>query len=206
MDSGPAGTATPSTSSLSFASQPPDTLGPPQALTVTNSGHGALRIGLAQVTGSDPDDFLISHDTCSGATLTIGAACTIGVRFSPSTTGTRTATLTLTSDDPSGPLQVTLAGTAGAVPQGPAGATGVNGTVGPAGAPGRTGTGTIELVTCRTVTKKDVKRVHGKRRKVRVKRRVCTVKTITGTATFTRTGSGAARAALVRGATPTPQG
>jgi hypothetical protein len=145
VDAGPAGAATPSAPGLTFSSQPLDTYSTPQTLTVTATGHGELQIAKAQVSSGEVDDFLISHDTCSGATLWTGDTCVLDVRFGPtatSATNGRSATLTLTSNDPTSPLSITLRGTGGTLPQGPRGTTGARG---PAGK--------IELVTCKRVTK-----------------------------------------------------
>ncbi len=61
--------------------------------------------------------------------------------------------------------------------QGPAGARGPGGAAGPAG--------NVELITCKAVTKTIVKRAHGKRRKVQVKKQQCTARSVTGTVKFT---------------------
>jgi hypothetical protein len=59
--------------------------------TVTNTGgtpSGALAI---QPSGSDPAEFVKSSDTCSGVALAGGASCTFVVRFTPSSTGAKSA-------------------------------------------------------------------------------------------------------------------
>jgi hypothetical protein len=164
VDGGPAGTATASAPALTFASQPLDTYSAPQMLTVTDTGHGELQIGSAQVTAGDADDFLITTDTCSGARLWSGDTCAIDVRFGPtatSTTNGRSATLTVSSNDLESPLSITLQGTGGTLPQGPTGATGATGQGGRTGATGPPGpAGEIELVTCKPV--KTGKRKHKK--------------------------------------------
>jgi virginiamycin B lyase len=182
VDAGPAGAATPSASSLTFASQPLDTLSAPQTITVTDTGHGELQIASAQVSGGDVDDFLISHDTCSGATLWTGDTCAIDVRFGPTATSAangRTATLTLTSNDPTSPLSITLQGTGGTLPQGPRGKTGARGP-----------TGKIELVTCKPVTKGK-----GKHKKTTQK---CTTKLTSKPVKF-KTAGDVSSAVLLRG-------
>ena len=108
VDSGPPGTATASASGLSFASQPVKTSSLPQQLTITNTGHGSLHVSTARIAGGD---FALSSDDCSGTTLLIGGSCTVGVSFSPSATGIRTGTLTVSSDDSTGAGQVPLSGT-----------------------------------------------------------------------------------------------
>ena len=55
-------------------------------------------------------------------------------------------------------------------------------------------------MTCTTVTKTVTKTIHGKRKKVKVKRVQCTTKTVSGTVKFTTTPS-AARAILMRAGT-----
>lgn len=184
VDSGPGGTASPSNASMSFGTQPLATYGSPQTLTVTNTGHGDLTITGVQVSSGDVDDFLISYDTCTGNTLPIGGTCVIHVRFGPTSTGSRSATLTVSSNDPNSPLSISLSGTGGALPTGATGATGPQGPPGPAGK--------VRLVTCKTVTK-TVKR-HGKKHKVTVKK--CTTKVISGSVTFT---AAVAHATLERG-------
>ena len=121
VDGGPAGTAAASATSVGFGTEPLGTLGAPRSVTISNTGHGNLEIDAARVAGGDVDDFLVSHDDCSHRTLTIGASCTIGVRFGPSAGGERQATLELISSDAASPLRVALQGTAGAFPQGAAG-------------------------------------------------------------------------------------
>jgi hypothetical protein len=150
---GAPGTATPSSTSLSFGTQALDTYGAPQQLTVTNTGTGALSVAGAQLSGGGSDAFLITADTCTNAQLAIGASCTIDVRFGPTATGPRSATLTVSSDDSASPLSIPLGGTGGTLPQGPPGTNGTNGTNGRVGATGPTGpAGQIELVTCKSVT------------------------------------------------------
>jgi hypothetical protein len=71
----------------------PGTTGPPRTITVTNAGAAALRVQGVSVVGLHPDDILISHDDCMGATVHSGGidACTVNVRFAPSVLGARSA-------------------------------------------------------------------------------------------------------------------
>jgi virginiamycin B lyase len=195
------GRASASAASLAFGTQPLGTFGAPQSLTITNSGDGNLEVDAARLASGDVDDFLVSHDTCSHNTVAAGATCTVRVRFGPSASGEREAILALTSNDPAAPLQIALQGTTGQLPQGPTGPTGAAGPTGPSGATGPAGAtgaqglagpqgtpGQTRLVTCRTVTVK----IRGRT----VKRRRCNTRLISGTATFTTTGT--ARASLTR--------
>ena len=139
VDGGPAGSAVASAASLSFGTQPLGTFGAPQSVTITNAGHGDLQIDAARIADGDVDDFVVTHDTCSQSTLTIGGTCTVRVRFGPSAGGERQAMLALTGNDTASPLQIALQGTAGQLPQGPTGATGATGPTGATGATGATG-------------------------------------------------------------------
>jgi len=97
-----------STSSLTFASQLVSTTSSAQTVTLTNSGNGALEITSIGVTG----DFAQTN-TC-GSGLEAGANCTTSVTFTPTTTGRRSGTLTITdnSNGVTGSTQtVTLRGT-----------------------------------------------------------------------------------------------
>jgi hypothetical protein len=70
--------------------------------------------------------------------------------------------------------------------QGSSGAQGPAGGQGPVGAPGAKGQdGIVRVVTCNTTTITKVKRVKGKRKRVRIKHKTCTTKIVSGTATFT---------------------
>ena len=99
-----------STTSLAFGSRRVGTTSVAQAVTVTNTGWGTLSVS-ASLPSSD--FFITSSPSCTLARL---AQCTINVVFMPSATGLRTATLTITSNDPSNPADnVSLTGT-GVVP------------------------------------------------------------------------------------------
>jgi hypothetical protein len=105
-------------SNLDFRSQRVSTLGPPLVLTISNVGRAPLKISSVRVSSGAVDDFLISHDTCSGTTLPLDGACKIDVRFGPTASGVRSATLGIVSNDPLSPLQIALSGmgTSNAIP------------------------------------------------------------------------------------------
>ena len=184
-----AASADPSSTALSFGSAgspvPQGTVSAPQTVTVANNGSAPLVVLGFSVSGSNPDDFFTSTDTCGGQ-IAPDSSCTVQVRFAPQAQGSRSATLTVLSNAPSS-TPVSLAGTAGPLPQGPAGTNGTNGATGsrgPQGIPGK-----IRLVTCKVVTVK----VKGRM----VKRKKCTTKLVSGTVSFTT--ASAARASLTRG-------
>jgi hypothetical protein len=174
--------------SLVFSgTQPLQMVRAPQSQTITNTGTAPLEITGLTFTGSDPQDFFVTSNGCLGA-IAPAASCAITVAFAPQASGTRTATLSIVSDDPASPASVTLSGTGGQLPQGPAGpagATGPTGPTGPTGAPGRRGpqgpAGKIELVVCNTVTKTVT--THGHKHKVTVHK--CMTRLVSGTVKFT---------------------
>jgi len=89
-----------------------------QLLTVTNPGSADLHISTIYVDGPAAGDFGLPAGSssalpaCSTSTpLGPGASCVIGVSFTPSITGTRTATLHLSDDAVGSPQQIQLGGT-----------------------------------------------------------------------------------------------
>ena len=84
-----------------------------RTLTLTNGGGASTGpVGLA-ATGTDQDSFtVIAGGTCvAGQTLSPGKSCTAVVRFAPSTSGSKAASLTA-SADPGGPGVASLTGVA----------------------------------------------------------------------------------------------
>ncbi|HEX6020662.1 MAG TPA: choice-of-anchor D domain-containing protein [Solirubrobacter sp.] len=113
IDDGPAGRALASSGSLTFGPYTPG----PKSLTITNEGHGKLAIESASIAGPDAEDFAVSGDDCSGRRVHPGKSCRIEVRFTPSTTGTREATLIVASNERGSPLEIDLRGTASPPPR-----------------------------------------------------------------------------------------
>jgi hypothetical protein len=180
--------------SLSFGTQPLNTLSPPQTITVTN---GSEPITLGHLTPSSTD-YLLAADGCSGVELAPADTCTLQLRFAPSQAGESDATLPITGTTTGQAYpSVALTGTGGTLPAGATGmtgATGATGATGPAGPAGPKGAaGAIQLVTCITTTK--TVKVKGKKKKRKVRR--CTTKLVSSPHTFTTSGS--VRATLSRG-------
>jgi hypothetical protein len=126
-----------------FDTQALDTIGPPQTIAVSGDGGGA-QIASVHVAGPAAQDFLVSADGCTGATVDSETAttCTVGVRFAPSQEGARSAVLVISSTAGAGTLEVPLSGSATGLPSGPAGGQGPSGAAGErgeAGPPGPTG-------------------------------------------------------------------
>jgi Abnormal spindle-like microcephaly-assoc'd, ASPM-SPD-2-Hydin len=78
-----------------FGSQIENSSGPSQTFTVTNQGKTSVTLGTAAIGGINPDQFKLSTDTCTAATLDPGEGCQLGARFSPDSAGTKIATLRL---------------------------------------------------------------------------------------------------------------
>jgi hypothetical protein len=97
--------ATPSPTSLTFATQFVGTSSSAQPVTLTNYGKMALSIASIAVSG----DF--SQTNTCGSSLAAEARCTIGVTFKPTQRGTRTGTLSITDNAAGSPQTVSLTGT-----------------------------------------------------------------------------------------------
>ena len=95
-----------SSSALTFAATVVTTTSAAQSVTVTNTGTAALTISSVMASG----DFATSSNGCT-VTLPINGTCTIAVTFTPTTTGSRTGSLTLASNANPGTQMVSLTGT-----------------------------------------------------------------------------------------------
>ncbi|MET7398601.1 choice-of-anchor D domain-containing protein [Dactylosporangium sp. NPDC005572] len=93
-------------SSLTFGSQVVGSTSAAQAVTVTNSGTAA-----ATVTGVSVSGDYTQTNNCGS--IAVGASCVVNVSFRPTATGTRTGTLTITSNASNSPTTVSLTGTGG---------------------------------------------------------------------------------------------
>ena len=76
----------------------------PQTITVSSSGSHDLILGTLSLTGTDAAEFITSGDTCSGRTLAPTATCTIQTVFAPTSTGAKTASILIPSNDPQTPV------------------------------------------------------------------------------------------------------
>jgi FG-GAP-like repeat/FG-GAP repeat len=94
---------------LTFAAQTVGTTSPAKTVTFFNAGSTALSISSITVQGTNFKDFA-QNNNC-GTSVAGGASCTINVTFSPTATGSRTASLLIGDQDPTGPQTVNLTGT-----------------------------------------------------------------------------------------------
>jgi hypothetical protein len=90
---------------LTFAGQATNSTSAAQSVTLINSGTAALAITAIAAGG----DFAATN-TC-GTSLAPGAQCAIAVTFTPTATGARTASLTVTDNAADSPQTVALSGT-----------------------------------------------------------------------------------------------
>jgi hypothetical protein len=111
-----AGTGTPtaavaslSPSSLTFTSQAVGTTSAVQTITLKNTGNSALTLTSLALTGTNPGDFAQTNNC--GASVAAAANCTISVRFTPSASGSRTASLSITDNASGSPQTASLSGT-----------------------------------------------------------------------------------------------
>ncbi len=96
--------------SLPFSSQAVGTTSPTQSITLTNvSTTAAVNVSNVTVTGTNAADFAVQSNTCSS--LPPGAACSIGLSFTPGAAGSRSAALNVFDDGGGSPQIVGLAGT-----------------------------------------------------------------------------------------------
>jgi hypothetical protein len=90
--------------SLSFSATQVGGSSAAQTVTLANTGDAALSISNTQISGD------YSQTSNCPASLAAGSSCTFNITFTPTTTGTRNGTLTLTDNVPNSPQTVTLTG------------------------------------------------------------------------------------------------
>jgi phospholipase C len=98
-----------STTSLSFGNEAITQTSSASIVTVTNTGTAALTLSGIAETGANTGDFAQSN-SCGG-TLAAAASCSLSVTFTPSATGARSASITITDNAPGSPQAVSLTGT-----------------------------------------------------------------------------------------------
>jgi sugar lactone lactonase YvrE len=88
---------------------------PAETVTISNTGNAVLTVTNIQIAGTDPGQFSLNLNggttPCGSATPSIAAQsyCTVAVLFSPASTGAKSATLAIASND--GTVNVALSGT-----------------------------------------------------------------------------------------------
>ncbi len=92
---GPSVSFTPT--SVNFSNQNVGVASAPQPVTVTNSGTSSLTITNIVLGGANAGDFGQTN-SCLNAAIAVNGTCTINLTFTPSTSGARTAMITLTDN------------------------------------------------------------------------------------------------------------
>jgi Cep192 domain 4 len=88
-----------------------------RTFTVKNAGSDVAVLGAVGLAGSEPGQFKVESDACSSKSLNVGAECSVGVVFAPTSAGEKSATLELPSNAPDSPAAVALSGTAPSPPR-----------------------------------------------------------------------------------------
>jgi hypothetical protein len=101
--------ATLSATSIDFGGQPVGVISAPQYVTLTNTGDRPLTLQGLSADGADPNDFS-GLSQCPALTLTPGASCQIGGTFTPTASGSRSATFHVYDTADATPQTITLTG------------------------------------------------------------------------------------------------
>jgi len=96
-------------STVSFPSQTVETSSGPVALTLTNSGGSTLIVTTVAISGGNASEFSQTNNCTSVQPM---QTCVINVTFSPSTTGSAAASLTVTDNGTGSPQLVAILGIA----------------------------------------------------------------------------------------------
>jgi hypothetical protein len=94
---------------VNFGNQRVGTISPPHTITLTNTGDTPLSIQGIAVVGPNFGDF-VETTTCD-ASVPAHSSCAIDVRFAPSATGPREASIKVHDDGGGGTQDVKLRGT-----------------------------------------------------------------------------------------------
>jgi hypothetical protein len=94
---------------LNFGNQNDGTTSAPLTITVTNTGNSTLIVSAVNTTGTNAADFKQTN-TCTSSGVAPQATCAITVTFTPTISGTESATVTLTDNAPDSPESTTLTG------------------------------------------------------------------------------------------------
>jgi hypothetical protein len=98
-----------SAANLSFQGQLVTTESASQTITLTNIGNSLMNLTSIALAGPNSSDFSLVNQC--GMTLAAGASCTFSLKFAPSATGPRTASLSIVDDATSGPNLIPMTGT-----------------------------------------------------------------------------------------------
>jgi cardiolipin synthase len=94
---------------LSFPDTAPRTTSPAQTVTLSNPGTATLKIASITLTGADPGAFTLKK-SC-GTKLSKSATCTLSVTFSPTSSSSFTATVSVADNAAGSPHTIAVSGT-----------------------------------------------------------------------------------------------
>jgi hypothetical protein len=94
--------------SLAFAATVVNQTTASQNITISNTGGNPATLQTPVITGADPSDFNLAANTCV-ATLAPSTGCTVSIAFTPTASGSRSATFSIT--DTAGTQTANLSGT-----------------------------------------------------------------------------------------------
>jgi subtilisin family serine protease len=99
-----------SRTSVAFSSVIAGATGSEELVQLTNTGTGAVPLTSVVLGGTNANQFVL-RNAC-GSTIAVGASCDIGVSFKPTTSGNKTASVTVTAGSGGAATTVSLSGTA----------------------------------------------------------------------------------------------
>ncbi len=96
---------------VNFGNQLVKTTSAVKTVTITNTGTTAITMGTISL--NETTDFAASSNTCpaSGSKLNGGTSCSLGLTFTPASTGTKKGAVLINDSDPTSPQLAGLAGT-----------------------------------------------------------------------------------------------
>lgn len=96
---------------LSFGNQQQSTTSSTVLSTFSNSGNANLTTSSISISGTNSADFSLVGGSCTGSiTLAPNAGCTVGVQFTPSTTSTESAQVSIADNSIGSPHTISLFG------------------------------------------------------------------------------------------------
>ncbi len=96
-------------SSVTFADQTVGTSSPANVVTLTNAGTATLTISSISITGTNSGDF--SQTNTCGTSLGAGASCSVTATFTPTASGLRAASISVSDNAVGSPQTAALSGT-----------------------------------------------------------------------------------------------
>lgn len=99
-----------SVNALAFGNQVINVASATRSLTLTNKSAAPVSLTSISITGTNANQFALGSTTC-GATLAPSTTCNVGVRFTPTSVGAKSASLSIASSDFVSPRLISLSGT-----------------------------------------------------------------------------------------------